>query len=401
VEANFHTYLKNQQIRMKAPSFLFLPLILATGLYSCKPSTTTPDFALDGAVKMRVSNMFRKDSVLAFIQANGEINKPLADQYLQKAENLRKDDFPKAVYYYKRAITLFPDDKTYIQLGNVLMEKEKYDEAHEVFETALNLNPAQSEKQYVQMIKNNLFSSIDYSQYFLLDNYHKMNYDLATIQTNVVEDEKIKSSLSPLKIKDFISNMNNIWQLNPTYDENSGGSFADFIKQFEPVTLPFACSKKELQRFVYDSNGDYEEYDPTTDFSRFSESSLFKTKYYCKTDFQYLVKETNNQLVLIQAVDTSGTGVPRDMRCVYHRLVIYNTDGKLMDSKIIGAQAGETLITYTIHPDLTISREAFIRKWKKPFVRYDVDNEILSTESTPIPQIKITDEGKIVEENPL
>ncbi len=386
---------------MKANPFLFLSFILATGLYSCKLPSNAPDYALDGVVKMKASNIFRKDSVLAFIYKNGDINKPLADQYIQKAENLKKDDFQKTVYYYKRAITLLPDGKTYLLLGNALMEKGKYDEANEVFETAINLEPAQPVEQYIQMIKNNLFSSVDYSLYFLLDNYHKMNYDIATLQTEVIANEKIKSSLSPLRIKDFISIMNNIWLITPPYDETSGGSFVDFIKQFEPVALPFVCSKKELQRFVYDNNGDYGEYDPTTDFSRFSENSLFKTKYYCKTDFQYLVKQTNDLLALIQAADTSATGVPRDMRCVYHRLVVYGTDGNLIDDKIIGTQAGETLITYTIHPDLTISREAFVRKWKKPFVRYDIDNELLSTESTPVSQIKVTNEGKIVEENPL
>ena len=350
-------------------------------------------------VKMRVTDIFKKDSVLAFLSAHGELNAAVSRSYNEKAEAALKENSGKVEFYYKKAITLWPMEKNYIDLGNYLNATSRYDAAALAYETATKVTTTHSFDQYLRIIKNDLLSTSYYIQTEFLDNCHALNYNMEDILENIVKDEKLKNSVSRMKFTSLINVMSNQegWNISYKNPDTTGATFDDFIKKFEPVRLPFSCSIKELHYFSYDHSGmEGEEYDPSTDYSRFMEYSLFKTNYYGETDFQYLIKNEAGKLIVIHAVDTSGSAVPREMRCIYHRLLVYNFEGKLIDSKIIGAQAGEILITYKINPDLTIIREAALRKWKKPFNRSDIDNEIVSVEPVLIDNYSVTDDGKII-----
>ncbi len=377
--------------------FLILGLVIFN---SCKnKNTSTTELPPEVTTKMKVTDIFKKDSVTAFLAAHGEENAEISEKYIQKAEAITKENFSKAEYYYKKAITLWPTDKNYIGLGNLFNDKKKYDAAAEAYQLAIKVNTTQSFDQYLRMIKNDLLSTNYYIQTEFLDNCYALEYNMQMILEKIIADEELKISVSRMKYTSLANVMTNQSSWNVSYQnpDTTGATLEDFIKKFEPVSLPFVCTKKDLYYFSYNrSEMEYEEYDPSTDFSRFMEYSLFKTNYYGETDFQYLIKNGNGKLIVIHAVDTSGSAVPRDMRCIYHRLLVYNNEGKMVDSKIIGAQTGETLVTYKINPDLTIIREAFVRKWKKPFNRSDIDNEIISVEPSSTVNYSVTELGKIV-----
>ncbi len=386
--------------------FVIVAALALSGLLACKPQEKPVEFALDNAQTMKVTNIFNKDSVEVFYNLTGETNLELAEQYTRKAEEIIGADQKKALYYFKRAITLLPVGNIYARYGNALFEKGNYQEARNPFTMLIVLNPAQTKEQYLKIIKNELLSSGQYVSYALLENYKKQNYDVSALTSEVLEDEKIKTSLSVAQVRDFNLTIRNVWEMPPSDEDEEnreGAPFSEYVKQFEPVTLPFNASKKELQRFVYDHSfeGEFEDYDASQDFTRFAENHLFKTKYYCNTDFQYLVKEGNGLVVLLHAADSSAEAVPGDFRCIYHRLLVFSTSGNLLDSKIIGIHSGETLVTYSINQELNINTESFSRKWKKPFVRHEIDNEILSTEKISEMKYKITESGKIQELPPV
>ncbi len=379
--------------------YTLLTCLLLAALPSCKSKVTATEFPLDKASTMKVTNIFYKDSILAFLSVTGDSNAALANDYVKKAENVKDNDFKKAAYYYKRAITLYPIESYYLRYADALYEKGKYNEAFYVYDILLTLNPTQSSDVYVRILKNTLLSSKTYAYYSYLTNFHSQNYDLEIIKTKVENDEQIKTSVSPEELKDFVSAYINIWEIVLEEDDErrTGATFEDYIKEFEPVTLPFGVEKKELQRFVYDNMRieDFDGYDPSMDFSRFKEHELFKAKYYVKTDFQYLIKQADGFTIVIHAADTSAEAVPGDFRCIFHRLMVYNSNGNLLDSKIIGEHAGANFTTYTVYPDLSIITRNHIRQWKKPFSRYEIDNEILRTEPTTTVTYRVTDTGEI------
>lgn len=382
---------------MKQICFFILCTFVAS-FYGCKPNEPVSE-EYD---HMKVSIIFKKDSVLKYASLYGEFNKDVAEKYAAKANALLSNDFRKAEYYYKKALTLYPNDKIYIEYGNALYEKGRYENAEEAYEMALELNAAQTPGQYFTIFKTGLLAGHPY-MYDELGKFKSQLYSYEEIKQKVINDEIVKKKISPIQIQNFSQTIDNVWELQ-TYDaseSSEGGSFADYVKQFDPLTLPYSAKAKELRRFAY-VRGYFEgeDYDPTTDFSRFEENSLFKTKSYCETDFQHKVKEGDDRIILIHAADSSYDAVPADFRCVWHRLLVFNNTGELLDSRIIGMHAGDKLTTYSIGENLVISTESFSRKWKKPFVRNEIDNEIVSTEKTGDAQYKITDAGKI-EEVPL
>lgn len=377
------------------PTRFFILCAFAASLCGCSSQKDSgPSQEYD---HMKVSNIFRKDSVVKYAGLYGEFNKDVAEEYVQKANALLNADFYKADYYFKKAITLYPNDRLYIQYANALADKGRYASAEEAYDIATELNPAQPADQYIRIFKTKLLAGHPY-MYDVLEKFKAQLFSYELITKEVINDEAIKEKVPTLQLRDFTQSINGIWEIQNDPGASEGASFADYVKQFDPITLPYSATAKELRRFGY-VRGYFEgeDYDPATDFSRFEENSLFKTKSYCETDFQHKVKEDEHHIVLIHAADSSADAVPADFRCVWHRLLVFDKNGQLIDSRVIGVHAGETLVTYKIGEDLTVHTETFSRKWKKPFVPHEIDNELISTDKQWSQEYTITETGKIEE----
>ena len=105
----------------------------------------------------------------------------------------------------------------------------------------------------------------------------------------------------------------------------------------------------------------------------------------------------NSITAIVYSVDTSETACPKEMRHIYHRIVLYNDKGQIVDNKIIAFQSGEDLATATVNQsDVTV--KFFKRKWRNPYKKNDFDNDLLVIEEAGSVTYKMNAEGKIIQQ---
>lgn len=82
---------------------------------------------------IRPSQIYWFDSVHAFRQQEWEQNAKAAVKYFDQGEALKDEDLFKAIWNYKRAITLNPLPEYYRALGEALIQNKKYREAAQLY----------------------------------------------------------------------------------------------------------------------------------------------------------------------------------------------------------------------------------------------------------------------------
>lgn len=103
----------------------------------------------------------------------------------------------------------------------------------------------------------------------------------------------------------------------------------------------------------------------------------------------------NEQVVMVvYRIDSSASACPVNMRHVYYSVATYLNNGTLIDFRPVAWQAGKDVATADITPNQIITYQ-YKRAWKKPYDRYDFDNEVLSTVKADSKTFRITSSGKI------
>jgi len=111
-------------------------------------------------------------------------------------------------------------------------------------------------------------------------------------------------------------------------------------------------------------------------------------------NFNHRIKINDSVIAVIYAIDSSETACPKDMRCIYNRLVTYNTNGKIISSDIVTTQSGDELTTLHFnHNKYTVTH--YKRYWEKPYVKGDFDNYLVKTEEFGDVDFEITPAGDI------
>jgi uncharacterized protein YkuJ len=83
------------------------------------------------------------------------------------------------------------------------------------------------------------------------------------------------------------------------------------------------------------------------------------------------------------------------MRQIYYRIVCFDNNAKLIDTKIIAQQAGVKLVTVAFNHTQFRTTE-YQRKFKNNYVFDDFDNDIVAIETLAESNYKIQEDGKIV-----
>lgn len=337
--------------------------------------------------RLRPSDLYKPDSVNSFLNTYGTRNQELAEKFYAKFNELRKTDKDKATWTLKKGLTYYPLAMWYRELGDELLRSNNFNEAQDAYTIFLKSNPKPDPEQYLNIVKAALLADENSSRYDIGSRAMESGVTSSQFQALMKEEEVLKR-LSQNEIKSYYDY---ITTGNSTSDTTLP-DFKKFTEQFEVVNLPFRMDENRLSKHTFSE--EYFDYDASRDFSKYQFERSEDMQFYPDYDFQYTFK-TGNFSGFIYSADTSGRASTRQNRCLYHRLLVYDAEGKLAGTHVIGIHAGERLSTYEIKKDGKIEVYNFIREWKNPYNKNSPDNELLLTVPKDTLHLKITSEGTI------
>jgi hypothetical protein len=386
--------------------YLFIFLFSLT-LVSCGSEETVTETVEVPA--MRASHIYRADSVLSYIAIYKDDYKDLSDSYEKKSEEIQDKDLARAIYYCKRAITIHPTYDLYHTLGSLLVKDKRYEEAYRLYSFLVDKHyfGANHEEVYVftdptedmhyEKVALNIlnYGMTDAYDIYL---YKDQGLDLKKLKNRLLADERLKIDTTAVSYKDFKL----MFMSEEEIEEYKSGEqvYRGFLSSIKDTSAVFEINAKQVQNFKYNTGDDYEMGDGYLDERAFYVNFLQEKKdhpdQWYNYNYTHIYPLYNNVTAVVYAIDTSDAGCPKDMRHIYHRLVLYSDKGEILDHKVIAFQSGEDLATATVHQsDITV--KFFKRKWRNPYKKNDFDNDLLSAEEVGSVSYKLNAEGKIVQ----
>ena len=359
---------------------------------------------------LHASEIYHNDDVKKYILKYGKEHHDIAASYLNKAHAVKDKNLKKAIYFLKRSITLEPTAESYTELAQLLSEDKNYSEAYDAYDVL-------ARKIYLDMSGRSeyVFSKPDDNiiiEYIIMsilahngiDNYSlsEAGVDKQKIRARLISDERFNYDTSNVDHKNI---MIQFWTEEEVENyRKSLDNLNALLKSVADTASVFEINQKNVSQFKYDDfNGiNYsEEFDDDgIDLRRMAVYYLKEKQDDPEAWLHYNINHSlraHGQLnVLVYAIDTSATACPIEMREIYHRLVIYDGDGKIVSDKIIAFQSGENLQTVSFNKD-HFEISTYKRSWKKPYQKRDFDNEIVNTELLSKKSYIVTASGEIIE----
>ncbi len=366
---------------------------------------------------LRASSIERPDSVAWYIETYGDANQTLAKQYAEKSAALENEFSAKAIWNMKRAITLHPEKKYYRQLIALLMQTGQYEEAVRV--SSILVRPAYKkdvngkyspyyifDKPHVDDFYNSMISSLasgdTYGFNESIYEAQSLDFDIKEIRSRLEKDPKFTLKPGTSEYDDYSLSFLSEGEID-TYC-NDPRNFEKFIAKISTLQEPVSFSEREVTKFNYDAfNGRGS--NSMDGISMTTVESYFLPER--KTDpdnwIQYNMrgkKQLNEHVwIILYAVDTSAIACPREMRGIYINMMTYTSKGDYIDSKVIAWQAPYSAATVFLRGNEASITE-YKRQWRKPFEKYDFDNDLVLTEPIGSKEYIINAEGKIMVKEP-
>lgn len=385
---------------------ILLAVVLSLAACSTRVVTQYTD-----VTALRASDLYQSDSVLAYLDRHGNTNNELAAAYFAKAEKEEDTNPEKAVYYYKRSISLQPLKSTYLRLALLLEQLERKEElnslysllvypysrsiGNQAYETVYTFGPPDEDLFYESLVAN--VRAYDYLPAEALFDTEERGFNRQRIKERLKTEKRLHLDTNSLAFKEMML------QFVP-YDSRKSYAhrpnvFADFVQSIRDSAGNFEIDAEAVARF------DYDKYLSETSFVGPQLMLSGINCYYLKekqekTDTWLVYNFTRslyfgNIKALVYAVDTSVKACPRAMRHIYHRLVTYNDTGGVIDSKIIAWHAGPTLGTCKVS-GRKISITNYSRTWKHPYKYDEFDNYPTGTTKTGENTFVVNEDGTVV-----
>jgi hypothetical protein len=389
----------------------YISIILATGIVvvtGCKPSSEKEIVEMP---VLRASSLFNDDSVYTYLHLYEDIHGATSNYYIEKAEAIAESNPQKAIYYYKRSLTVHPSYGIYKKLGGLLMKEGMYSEADRVYSFITRkaytsvpdgikddyLFQAPDEDLYYEYMLASTLSTGYFDNYFVYQ-AKDLNFDINKYKERLSSDPRLKFG----KSSETYKNMMLAFMSDEEIEEykRSPEVFSAFLSSIPDSSLQFIIDGKKVQDFDYSRSRYDGEGDDSYSISDFYIWFLKETEDNSNNWYDYNFKNVHSigesVKAVLYSIDTSAISCPKEMRHIYWRVVTYGKDGKIIDSKVVATQAGEELKTAKINNDqITVSE--FKRTWSKPYDKNDFDNDLKNTELVNTKSFKIKPTGEIVE----
>ncbi len=403
---------------MKRKIYFVIFLFTLQGLISCKRPVT--NIIIEVPV-LRASYIYRTDSVDNYLGKYQAKNKEMSDAYFQKGLESENTNPDKAVFFIKRAITLYPCFKYYKELGSFNSKLGKYDEMHDVYTFIRNDIPDGKKQNgqyhidaqlnpdivYECLISNILSSKggfVDDMEEDLEEDAKEMNIGILDLKDKVFSDPRLKLDSNSEDYQDLILNFFNAQQIRFYMAKPS--TFNYFLSTIKDTTRVFEIDKNKVRDFDYRSfNGSTYRHEAGPEnmliseyFNHYLPEKIKDTNWDGVYNYTHVIHLNDSILAIICAIDSSESACPADIRQIYHRLTTFTKHGRMIASTIVANQSGESLSTLQFtHNKYTITY--FKRYWEKPYKKNDFDNYLTKTEQLDKKSFVINPRGEITKDS--
>ncbi len=381
--------------------------ILVLFCFSCKQKIITEVKEVNA---LPASAIFNDDSVYNFNEKYKNLNKEIAISYIKQIDDYKKNNSDKAIYCAKRAITLMPSLENYKILADLYGKYEKYEEQSAVYnfiayQGYFGINSNYSSrylfgKPSEDLIYESIVSTI-LSKQGLVEIYYtlhdELGFDINKIKERLIKDERIKLDRESDAFRHILL------QLLP-FEAIANYSkkpeiFSQFLNSIKDTNSFFTINEDEIRQFYYNSffDGEGPEEISFNNFSNYyTYEKITDSTKYITYNMNRGFKLNSNITVLEYSVDTSEIACPKEMRHIYHRIITFDSDTKMIDSKVIAFQNGEEMATVIFKKNkyiMTLNKRIF----KKPYVKNDFDNDLLKIQKIKDASFAIRENGAIEE----
>lgn len=356
-------------------------LILLLGAMACTPKEKTVEITVPS---LPVYQIYDLDTVAPFLEAISEEGIKLGRAYLAKAKNNRKKNPDKAIYYYKRSLSIHPKYEVYMEFKEVLEETKNYKELDKLFMMLFSFR-MDNPKLY-PFKKPDFETFIDYvvNQTRIHDPYFislSWQMDHLGIAKKKVREALHKDERIPFEKE---SKAFRVLEMNFLEDEEyqayikSPEYLEFFIQSFEKVSDTWLITDKTVADFAYNgefyNSGEGNVYEP--DFSSLlpcNSDSAYSYNMGCR-----LLLNTDH-IAIIYSMDESEMACPKEMRHITHYLAFYSSEYELLKCVPIAWQNEKELVTAEVK-GWNVVQKVYSRTWEKAYDKKDFDNHLVSNE---------------------
>ncbi|MDG1331157.1 MAG: tetratricopeptide repeat protein [Crocinitomicaceae bacterium] len=336
-------------------------------------------------VELAESDLFETTKIFAFLENEVKFIEESNKLYLNGVDAFKnKKNLDSADYYLRKSILKEPSGKAYYELGNVFMDKKKYDEALNAYDLAENLDfqPVSKilyNKSCLYSLQKNVEMSGQYLEYALQAGYNNLDHidkdeDLAELRKSRLFKPAIEKGVRGM------SNSKNLFWLQ----------FKKLFPKYPfPHTIESQLDEKVMAEKQYISY-DFEKYISEMRDEKYSREVSKGFYHYAQ------MYETDKYVAVVYIVKEEFMG---ESAPLLYRMATFTHEGKLIDKKRIGGKEylRDDLWSTTFNKDKTIDVSILKPTYEKdPDDEGYYENKIVSTEEVGKLKYKLSGSGMIV-----
>ncbi|GAA4295086.1 hypothetical protein [Nibribacter koreensis] len=305
---------------------------------------------------------------------------------------INKKNPTQAVELLKKSIRVFPDAKTYYELGNAIVESQLWThEAIKAYEVAdhLQFQP----KANINFAKATAYAKIEQEKQ--QNEYRGNAYsELYRAFENGFSDTLLLFKNPSLKlVYNSPEFQKRLGYLRMSQEERlPDNQYALFLKSFKPASQPFEIPLDKVDMKAYNQAVSY-------DFAKFipeMQNTSFGRDVSHDFFFVAKVAETPQYTALLYS---SVSFYEEDMQPVLTKLVTFNSTRKQIASLLFSCQCSAEKVKKGKIENNLITLEDFKRIWKQPIDKVSFEeNSVLKYEPLATATYRLTDTGEIVAE---
>ncbi|MDB5283232.1 MAG: hypothetical protein JWO06_2307 [Bacteroidota bacterium] len=360
---------------------LFIGLCL---LFSCHSNKTTDGTTGKGMQQLTEADIYDYLKPKEVAKNATESDKRESKKHFLQAMDLyrNKHKADSAIPYFKKALMLYPDAKTYYELGNALAEVKNYEEAVQAYSASTSFQYTPACNAYYNMACAQAQKGNTSEALMSLRDALDIGY---ANKKQMMEDPDLK-------------NIRNMQEFNSMLVEHfkdmdvKTALFQSYARSFKNFGLPFIITKDSAGKYNFSQSISY-------DFFMFV-PGMKDTRYSREVTKEYIavgrLDTTQKYFTLAYAVVET---VADTLNPVETRIATYDSAGKEIDDMQFSCYCSPQEIKEgTMDANRVITVNQYERKWKfNPLDKGYIDNEILSDKMVLTRKYSINSEGKFVE----
>ncbi|MBC7488245.1 MAG: hypothetical protein H7282_16005 [Cytophagaceae bacterium] len=310
-----------------------------------------------------------------------------------------KDNTRKAIDFFKESILVFPDAKTYYELGNALLDRNNFDQAKEAINAYRVAEHLNFQPKFNIYYKEACANNILYHNVAAEEKENYMSRVVASLRmafyngfsdtVQLKNDPRINSIVVTDEYKSII--------LNARIEKEKGSPnalfelFKNAFPASETTTLEINKEHVDLARYDQSISYDFAAFIPEMENTEFGRE--------VSHDYFYVAKVAETPLYTA-LVYRSMSFYGENMQPVHTTLVTFDTQGEIIAKKLISCECSAEKIKDAKIENNIITIHDYKRKWEHPIDKVDFeDNKVIAYELKASIKYRIDNTGKIIDED--